>query len=378
MVYNTVIVKQTTLKAYLFSIVAILMALPSGMAFADKDDKLEFAAGLEETLGHLHALEMNLEDGDAENALIHATHPIAELYDLLKPTLADHDQALDSQMYSMMLNLRESTSTDVSHSQAQAAINEARELVETARDEIVGEYLSNDAGFQMELMRLLLETSVVEYYEAVSDGTINNMPEFQDGSAFVWRSEQIFEEVRPEIDSDKASAIQADFEKIWNIYNTRADPSQSETAVNSLIRNLESTQHLAAKDTALLEYVDTINDLLLDAKSAYRQGNTDLALSLVTRAYLDNYEFLEPPLVAAGERELMQNVEHMMREELREMIRSGESVSTVDAQIDLILEQMEVVAVIVPEFGIIAVVILAAALVGVVVTTTRSPIFTRI
>ena len=40
----------------------------------------------------------------------------------------------------------------------------------------------------------------------------------------------------------------------------------------------------------------------------------------------DNFEFLEGPLVDAGERELMLEVEEMMREELRSMIREGAPV----------------------------------------------------
>ena len=55
------------------------------MVFADTetDAKLEFAGTLEETLGHFWALEMNLDESNSELAIVHATHPIAELFDTM-------------------------------------------------------------------------------------------------------------------------------------------------------------------------------------------------------------------------------------------------------------------------------------------------------
>ena len=53
------------------------------------DEKLEFAGYLEESLGHFWAIEQNLDDNNAELALVHATHPIAELYLLMKPELVE-------------------------------------------------------------------------------------------------------------------------------------------------------------------------------------------------------------------------------------------------------------------------------------------------
>ena len=81
--------KKTT--AIFFSII-VLGTVP--VAFADSE-KVEFAAYVEETLGHFWALEQNLDDNNAELALVHATHPIAELYNLMKPHLQATDPQLD-------------------------------------------------------------------------------------------------------------------------------------------------------------------------------------------------------------------------------------------------------------------------------------------
>lgn len=127
----------------------------------------------------------------------------------------------------------------------------------------------------------------------------------------------------------------------------------------------------------LLKYVDSIKELLEQTKQEYANGNNDLALSLATKAYLDNYEFLEDPLVELGEEDLMEEVEDMLREDLREMIRNGEPSSDVNEHIDAILVKMDTIAKVVPEFGTMTIIILTAAIICVMAVTTKSKITLR-
>ena len=336
----------------------------------DNQERLDFAAGLEETLGHFWAIELNLDEGNANLAVIHATHPIAELYESMKPALQDADPAFDTRFRTTLLDLKDTASADVSRAQAQQALEDAKALVQDARDLVVGDALSDDPNFKLRLMKTLLVTSIAEYGEAVSNGIIEEVAEFQDGSAFVWRSQQILDEIRSDISSGDARDIDALYTDLWAAYDDRADPSTVNALASGIVNSIDSIT--GESKTELLEYVETIRSLLADAKSEYRQGNVDLALSYATKAYLDNFEFLEGPLVDAGERELMLEVEEMMREELRSMIREGAPVSEVDAQIDSVLERMDTVAVIVPEFGSIAMVVLPVAVIAVVVLSMRT------
>jgi predicted secreted protein with PEFG-CTERM motif len=68
----------------------------------------------------------------------------------------------------------------------------------------------------------------------------------------------------------------------------------------------------------------------------------------------------------------------MMRVELRDMIKNGAPVSEVSAQIDKVLLKMDEVAVIVPEFGQIAAMILIAGLIGSIVIFSKSKNLIRI
>ena len=337
-------------------------------------EKLDFAAGLEEALGHFWALEQNLDDKNAELALIHATHPIAELYDAMKPQLKSVN--LDGEVEDILIGLKTKATIDVSRSQAQDAIDDAKDAVAIARTAVVGDELSNDTGFKVALIGTLLETSIAEYAEAVEDGVIGEMAEFQDGSAFVWRSQVIFNEIKFDLPSHDVEEIAELYEELESAYDARVDPSEVETLAGGIIHEISEILGEESEDAELQSYVDEIRELLTQAKQEYQNGDSDLALSLATKAYLDNYEFLEGPLIEAGERELMEEVEIMLREELRGMMKSGASVSEVNSQIDAILIKMDTVEVVVPEFGTIAMMILAVAIIGSILFASKSKLMT--
>lgn len=338
-------------------------------AFAEEDEKVAFAGYLEEILGHMYALENNLDEDNKEFAIAHATHPIAELYDLLSPEIQEHDAELDSHLGQMLFELKDKTTSAVTREQAQEAIEEVKDTVALARSAVVGnEY--DETNFKIKLIKGLLETAEVEYEEAVSGGEIKEMVEFQDGSAFVWRSQQIYSTIESEVPEHEAEEIAEFYEDLWSALDSKADPENIETLAGGIIHELEEVSGMETEATELIDYVTNIRTLLIEAKEEYANGETDKALSLATKAYLDNFEFLEAP-VGAQNPELNEEVEEMMREELRDMIKNGASVEEVNAHIDEILLKMDEVAVIVPEFGPMAFAVLSVAIIAVLVVVIK-------
>ncbi|HXG74644.1 MAG TPA: PEFG-CTERM sorting domain-containing protein [Candidatus Nitrosotenuis sp.] len=329
------------------AVIAALLFAVAPLAFADQNEKHAFASALEETLGHFHALELNLDDNNAELAIVHATHPIAELYDSMKSELQEHDPELDARMQETLTNLRTKT-VGVTREDAQAALDEARALIEEARLFVVGEDLSNDPNFKLSLIKTLLETSAAEYAEAISEGEITEMVEFQDGSAFVWRSQQIFDEIKDGLPEHEVEEIDQFYADLWHAYDERSDPSLVQTLVDGINHEIDEITGGESEDEGLHVYFENIEELLADVSKEYANGNTDAALSLATRAYLDNYEFLEAP-IAMQDKELMEEIEIMMREELRDMIKQGADASEISAHIDAILEKLEQAERLIPE-----------------------------
>ncbi|MEO9309684.1 MAG: PEFG-CTERM sorting domain-containing protein [Nitrososphaera sp.] len=335
------------MKVKVTAVIAALLFAVTPLAFADEDEKLAFASALEETLGHFHALEVNLDDNNAELAIAHATHPIAELYDSMKAELQEYDPELDARMQETLMNLRTNT-VGVTRENAQAAIDEARALIEEARLFVVGKELSNDPNFKLSLIKTLLETSAAEYAEAISEGKIAEMVEFQDGSAFVWRSQQIFDEIKADLPEHEVEEIDKFYADLWHAYDNRSDPSLVQTLVEGINHEIDEITGEESEDEGLHVYFENIEQLLGDARKEYANGNRDAALSLATKAYLDNYEFLEAP-IAMQNKALMEEIEVMMREELRDMMKTGADASKVSSHIEAILEKLEQAEDIIPE-----------------------------
>jgi len=70
----------------------------------------------------------------------------------------------------------------------------------------------------------------------------------------------------------------------------------------------------------VLSTINSIEDLLDQVSSEYRDGNQETAFSLATTAYLENYEYIEGT-IATKDLQLMQKIELMMRVDLRSMIQ---------------------------------------------------------
>ncbi len=240
-------------KVSILSLSILLLATTlsqSALAESTHDEKLEFAGTLEETLGHFWALESNLDEGNAELALVHATHPIAELYDTMSQHLAANPE-FDAKIQQTLLELQNKASTEVSREDAQAAIDEAKEIIQEARIIVVGEELSNDDSFKMQLINGLLETSKIEYTEAITDGIIVEIAEFQDGSAFVWRSQQIFNEL--ELETDTTSNITSQFEELWSAFDAKVEPSEMHTLTDGIIEGFVSVSGIESTESKHME-----------------------------------------------------------------------------------------------------------------------------
>jgi predicted secreted protein with PEFG-CTERM motif len=220
-------------------------------------------------------------------------------------------------------------------------------------------------------MQGLLKTSIEEYKEGVQNGQIEMMAEFQDGSAFVWRSQQIFDEIKSNLPEHEVEEIEEFYSDLWDAYDKRSDSDHVEIFATGIINEIGEAIGEEIEETDLLIYVENIRDLLKQVKVTYAEGDKDTALSLATKAYLDNFEYLEGT-VKQSNPELVDEVETMMREELRDMIRNDAPVAEINQQVDAIILKMDTVAKIVPEFGTIAMMILVVGIISTMILVSKN------
>ncbi|MCV0392286.1 MAG: PEFG-CTERM sorting domain-containing protein [Nitrosopumilus sp.] len=244
---------------------------------------------------------------------------------------------------------------------------------------IIRDYEGGDTsaiGLALSGIKDRLKLVDVEYVDAVADGQIINQEEYDETVAFLAKAISLFETVESDLitlsESD-AKGIKSNLAEIDSIVTSLGNPSKITVLVAKSINHLVSLEEYSggAVEVDIFTYFDEIERLLEEARIEYRNGNAQLAHDLVSKAYLDNYEFVEGPL-GEVDPELMFKIEIDMREDLRNMIQNNKSPDMVDEQIDMILIDLASAKKVVPEFGTIALMIFVISLVAITMLSSKS------
>lgn len=235
---------------------------------------------------------------------------------------------------------------------------------------------TSEVGLALSGIKDRLKLVDIEYIDAVANGQITNQEEYDETVAFLAKATSLFETAESDLivlsESD-TNAIKTNLAEIDSVVTSFGNPSKVTVLVAKSINHLVSLQEYSggAVEVDIFTYFDEIERLLEEARTEYRNGNAPLAHDLVSEAYLDNYEFVEGPL-GEIDPELMVKIEIDMREDLRNMIQNDESPDVVDAQIDMILTDLAAAKKVVPEFGTIALMILAISIVAIIALSSKS------
>ena len=84
-----------------------------------------------------------------------------------------------------------------------------------------------------------------------------------------------------------------------------------------------------------IHYLQKARDLLNQTSVEYKNKNYAGAEELATGAYLDNFEYVEHVLQQKGSHSMVQIIEHLMREELRDLIKNKANQTELDKNIEV-------------------------------------------
>jgi hypothetical protein len=99
--------------------------------------------------------------------------------------------------------------------------------------------------------------------------------------------------------------------------------------------NLSNGQESDAEERNPGEIITEIRSLLNQTIIEYQNKNSSGASALVEEAYLENYEFIEAPLAEQNET-LMEETEVMLREQLRDLVKSD----SLEADLQALLQKI--------------------------------------
>lgn len=94
------------------------------------------------------------------------------------------------------------------------------------------------------------------------------------------------------------------------------------------------TSQTDEESNKFVNYLENARNLLNQTSVEYKNGNFTGAEELADTAYLDNFEHVEDVLEEKGSPSFMEDLEHMMREDLRELIKDKADQSDLDMHIN--------------------------------------------
>jgi hypothetical protein len=309
---------------------------------------VEFVSSIEQIRGHLDQALINKESGNNTLAQAHSLHPIEEVYSTIEDQLANQNSTLNQTLSAALQNLSSSV-TNVTPQEFQNQIDQIDMLLNNSIQTLVpnSEY-NNNPAFNASIVAHLLDLAEHEYGEAVANGTITEVVEYQDAQAFIHRAENVFKSSASRINQSLAHEVEEVnqfFSSLKNAVDNRDNPQTIETSINGIIHELAEITGLSesqliggeasTEERGSIAIIDNIKSLLTQLTQAYESQDYQRAESIATEAYLENYEYIEIPL-AQHDRQLMEQTEIMLREELRQMITDRVPIEQIEQHIAMI------------------------------------------
>jgi hypothetical protein len=311
--------------------------------------QVDFVSNMEQIRGHLNAAVMNKEAGNNTLAKAHALHPIAEIYSSIEPQISNTNATLNETLatnlnqFSKMVNTSSVDEFDTQSQKINGLLNQ------TVLEVIPNEIASNNT-FKLGVVSDLLSIAGVEYGEAVENGTITEIVEYQDGQAFVSRAQDVFGQASPMVPQEMNNEVQETnqfFSSLNNAIQNKSNPEVVDRSIGAIIHEISEITGISeaglggqGANTESGEIISKIRNLLNQTVEAYKQQNYAEAEALATTAYLDNFEFIEAQL-AEKDPELMENTEVMLREQLRQFIQNRVPVEEIQQHIDKINSNLD-------------------------------------
>jgi hypothetical protein len=201
---------------------------------------IDFVSNIEQIKAHLDAAMMNKQAGNNSLAQAHTLHPIAEIYSSIEPQIANANMTLNQTLASNLNELSQmvnSSTTDEFNTQAQ----KINGLVNQTVKQVVPVETANNSTFSLAVVVDLLSIASAEYGEAVENGTIKEIVEYQDGQAFVSRAQDLMVRTSTGLLQEKTPEIQ-ETNKLFSDLNiaihNKLSPELVDTSIRAIIHQI--------------------------------------------------------------------------------------------------------------------------------------------
>jgi hypothetical protein len=120
----------------------------------------------------------------------------------------------------------------------------------------------------------------------------------------------------------------------WNILITAIIMPLSVSGMQMGFAQVKEAVGTEGESNKFVDYLENARSLLNQTSVEYKNSNYTGAEELAIAAYLDNFEHVEEELEKKSSHAFMEDIEHKMREELRDLIKDKAQQSELDIHIN--------------------------------------------
>ena len=193
----------------------------------------EFHGYLEQMKGHLDASIINVQSNNSGLAVAHALHPIEEIVDIINNRLIQTNETLTKE-FSVKLNQYVQTVRSDNLNKINIEKTELEKLLNDALDQSIDIEKRTNRDYILNVTAELINIASEEFNEAMFNGQIINLLEYQDGQQFIKRAIMLLEESQAFLsDNDKKYLTQ--IIEMKKDLDLKSDPSEIDRNVKDML-----------------------------------------------------------------------------------------------------------------------------------------------
>lgn len=188
---------------------------------------------LEQMIGHLDASILNIQNNNSVLAVAHALHPIEEIVDIINNRLIQTNETLANEFTTKLNNYVQIVKSNDSDKVLEGKV-ELENLLDEAVDQSISLEKRNNQDYILNVTAELITIASEEYNEAMYNGQIINLLEYQDGQQFINRAIMLLEESQELLSENDKKYIDR-IKEIEKDIGLKRDPSKIDREVKEML-----------------------------------------------------------------------------------------------------------------------------------------------
>lgn len=287
------------------------------------NDLILMTVNLQRISEQINLVQASLTKGDNTRAFEHAYISHSAIFPSIKDKLREIDQVSADRLESLLIDLPIMVRSTSQSSEIESKLGEITNILNNINSGILNPNNSDyNSVIASTIIVLLNDTS--KYYQLSDYGNTknsSNQVNYENAIGMVDISQKLYMNISNSFSDSKQLEFESFFADLRNSLSSKSDAESISKLITAIQTNLNEESNIQSDDSLRI-YFGNIKDLITKIDGALK-NNSDYssAEKYATTAYLDNFEYIEAPLEKVDPT-LMLNLEIMMREELRELLKN--------------------------------------------------------